>query len=220
MNYKDLTVRLNGRSLAYGFSLRSAGRFKLTQAIWSFLRRLYPDLNQINLMEQSHSTNLSLVVSNQKQINVYGNSDALFYPNPKANQFLIIKTADCLPIIVWNIHGNLGVAHAGWRGSLNQILPKLLDYFLAQSQPENIFIFIGPVIGFCCYPIYGDRLELFRQQFRTWQDKIIILNQDRLSLDLKRLNWLQAQAMDIPSKNISILPSCTSCQANNFFSPH
>ncbi|NOY14766.1 MAG: polyphenol oxidase family protein [bacterium] len=218
MNYKNYTIKLNNLSISYGFTHKQAGKFKKPDNVWSFLKSIYPGLSQINLMDQIHSANLSLIISNQKQIDVYKNSDALFYLNPKANRFLIIKTADCLPIVVWDAKGNLGIAHAGWRGSLDEILPKLLDYFLAQSLPEDIYIFIGPSIGFCCYPIHGPRLQQFTRRFPNWQDQIIIPDQDRLTLDLKRLNFLQSTKLGIPSSNINILSSCTSCQSDKFFS--
>ncbi len=218
MEYQTFSRHLNSKlSISFGFSFKSAGRLKSNESILDFFQNIYPS-SSILIMNQQHTNNVSIVIKPTGSVTTYSKTDALFYSNPDTSCFLVAKTADCLPIIVWDAKGNLGIAHAGWRGSLEEILPKLLGYFLTQSPPENVYVFIGPSIGFCCYPIYGDRLTLFHQRFKDWQDEIIIKDQNRLSLDLKRLNWLQATAMGIPAKNISILPSCTSCQTDSFFS--
>lgn len=56
---------------------------------------------------------------------------------------LIIKTADCQPILVYNKEKNLILAiHAGWRGVENQITSKSLR----QCGLQHAEIFIGPCI--------------------------------------------------------------------------
>ncbi len=218
MDYKLFTIPINSKSqVSYGFTFKSADKFKTDFQILKFFRTLYP-YPYLFMMNQRHTSNISTVIQPQSLITILPNTDGLFYPFPQPYHLLVVKTADCLPIVVWDKTGRLGIVHAGWQGSLNRILSKLLDYFLTHSSPENIFIFIGPSINFCCYPIFGPRLEKFRSTFSTWQDQIIVKDQNRLTLDLKKLNQLQALNLNIPAANIKFYPSCTSCQSDVFFS--
>ena len=218
MDYKLYTALISSHlQVSYGFTFKSAGKFKDHHQILKFFQTLYPD-PYLFMMDQRHTTNISTIIKPSSLVTTLPTTDGLFYPNPRPYHVLITQTADCLPIVVWDKTGNIGIAHAGWQGSLNQILIKLLDYFLTDSPPENIFIFIGPSIGFCCYPIFGPRLRKFQSTFPNWASQIIIKDQNRLTLDLKKLNQLQALNLNIPVANIKFYPSCTSCQSNLFFS--
>ena len=218
MDYKLFTTPINSHlQVSYGFTFKSAGRFKNHRQTLNFFQSFYPN-PYLFLMDQRHTTNISTIIQPQSTLSLFPTTDGLFYPHPKPYHILITQTADCLPIVVWDRTGNLGIVHAGWRGSLNRILTKLLEYFLIYSLPKDIFIFIGPSIGSCCYPIFGPRLDQFQSTFPNWKNQIIIKNQNRLTLDLRKLNQLQAVNLNIPTLNIKFYPSCTSCQSNLFFS--
>ena len=60
----------------------------------------------------------------------------------------VIKTADCLPLMVVGIHsGIVASIHAGWKGVASQIHLKTLELMKAQSGPKERFIcVIGPHI--------------------------------------------------------------------------
>lgn len=83
---------------------------------------------------------------------------------------LVIKTADCLPIILWN-EEDISFLHAGWKGlSLNII--------------ENInFIpthaFIGPSISRESFEVTSE----FSQYFK---DHPLVKNEDKLYFDLQK----------------------------------
>lgn len=59
---------------------------------------------------------------------------------------LAVLTADCLPVLVATRDGaEVGVAHAGWRGLADGVLPALVTRF--QQTAENLVACLGPAIG-------------------------------------------------------------------------
>jgi len=58
------------------------------------------------------------------------------------NQALVIKTADCLPIFIFD-RGRAFALHAGWRGVKKRILSKALEMC---HSPRSAQIYIGPHI--------------------------------------------------------------------------
>ncbi len=64
---------------------------------------------------------------------------------------LVVKTADCIPVLVYDEIKNIALAvHAGWRGVQNQITLKAFNQISASS---NLKIYIGPHIqkfSFAC----------------------------------------------------------------------
>jgi len=95
---------------------------------------------------------------------------AVDFPNPFVNPLpacdgltttvggvvLVIRTADCLPLFVWDpIQRVVGLAHVGWRG-LARSLPMRMVAFVRQlyrSRPEDLWVGIGPAIRACCYEV-------------------------------------------------------------------
>lgn len=70
---------------------------------------------------------------------------------------MLIKTADCLPIIFEGVEENIFL-HAGWRGLALGILeiPEI-----KKVKPQSCFI--GPAIHSCCFEVGSDFKELFPQ---------------------------------------------------------
>lgn len=62
---------------------------------------------------------------------------------------LVIMTADCLPIVLWDAAGRkLCALHAGWRGLADGIIKKGVTEFDSQ-----VSAFVGPGIGPCHYEV-------------------------------------------------------------------
>ncbi len=59
------------------------------------------------------------------------------------NKALIVRTADCLPILAYDSTAKIVLSvHAGWKGVENRIFQKSVD----QTNLKNLQIFIGPHI--------------------------------------------------------------------------
>jgi YfiH family protein len=67
-----------------------------------------------------------------------------------------ITTADCVPIIFYDTkHQAIAIAHAGWRGSVQGIALKVLEYLKTHfnTQHEDLQITFGPAARSCCYQV-------------------------------------------------------------------
>lgn len=88
---------------------------------------------------------------------VAGDADGIWTAAPDLP--LAVRTADCFGVAVKAPHA-VGVAHAGWRGVLAGVVPKLL---LAMSkaghQPHHAYL--GPGIGACCFEVGPEVSEQF-----------------------------------------------------------
>lgn len=125
-------------------------------------------------MEQTHSANVTLVTDTiQTQV---PHTDALVTTLP--NAYITVRTADCVPILIYHAHPVVGVVHAGRRGTQQEIVAKTL-YTMKQSfhLDGGFSVWIGPHICVDCYQIdratntHFDLLEENVQQVRTMSDE-------------------------------------------------
>ena len=72
----------------------------------------------------------------------------------QANLGLVIKTADCVPVVLADRNGErIGAAHAGWRGLAGGILERLAE---AMGGGASLIAWIGPAIGPASYEVGPD----------------------------------------------------------------
>ncbi len=57
---------------------------------------------------------------------------------------LAIHTADCVPVVIAG-EGTLGVAHAGWQGIVDGVIPRVVDALDHLGGPPSV-AFLGPCI--------------------------------------------------------------------------
>lgn len=138
------------------------------------------------------------------------------------NICLMILTADCVPILFYNPKKQVvGVAHAGWKGTVNYIAQKTVKTMQVNFGcfPSDILVGIGPSIGPCCYEVGADVIIEFE---RIMPDTIgMILNKNRNGkgiLNLWAANKLQLQHVGIPDENIEVAELCTRCHTDKFYS--
>ncbi len=70
-----------------------------------------------------------------------------------------IKTADCVPILVWN-EDIIGAIHAGWRGLNLGIIQKTVKKIRDISK-SKIKAYVGPSAKECCYEVGSEFKDLF-----------------------------------------------------------
>ncbi|MFA5583904.1 MAG: polyphenol oxidase family protein [Bacteriovoracaceae bacterium] len=110
---------------------------------------------------------------------------------------LLIKTADCLPIIFEGLTENVFL-HAGWRGLALGILdiPEL-----KKIKPQTCFI--GPCILSCCFEVGQDFNDLF-------PEVTLIKKDDKFFADL--ISFAKEKILDLfPEIHISKAGICTMC---------
>ena len=143
-----------------------------------------------------------------------GAGDALISNTPGLT--LVIRTADCLPILIAD-PGNRAIAavHAGWRGTVQQILLETVqamsDRFGSRSQ--DLVIAIGPAIGECCYEVGPEVAEQFSGFFPERQD---LKGTARISLPESTIRQLRRNGGSVGQIDSSGL--CTRCLRDLFHS--
>ncbi len=155
-----------------------------------------------------------------------GTGDALF--TRRRARPLAIFTADCVPLIVVDPERPaLGMAHAGWRGTVQGIAGRLVAALVerAGARADRLRAAIGPSIGPCCYevdePVVGPLRAAFPSAWERWvrpagpgrPDR-----RDRWWLDLWAANADQLAAAGVPPGAILSPRLCTGCRRDLFFS--
>jgi len=147
---------------------------------------------------------------------------------------LMVLTADCVAVTFFD-PGNqaIGVAHAGWRGTLSNIVAATLDAMEREfgTSPDDIVAAIGPSIGPCCYTVGTDVVDEFYAAHADISDEILAspefasagsfdgdVNRDVKLLDLWAANRLMLIAGGVKAMNIEVAECCTACDTNRFFS--
>lgn len=128
--------------------------------------------------------------------------------------------ADCVPIYFYDkVQKVVGMAHSGWKGSLNNISGEMISLFKSEfsSNLDDIIVAIGPSICASCYEIKGDLELLFREKFEDVDD--IIINKDKkMYLDLWKVNKYNLLNIGIKDDNIIESNFCTSCNLDYLYS--
>lgn len=140
------------------------------------------------------------------------NSDGLVSETP--GQVLVVKTADCLPILMYGLRKKrVAAVHAGREGLMKGIIKEALK--VLGSKGEDLIVGIGPHIRKCCYYLK----EKHRQEFQEkgWRKYIEIKNGKR-HLDLTRIAFDRLTEMGVKRENIEDCGICTFCEAERFFS--
>ena len=149
--------------------------------------------------------------------------DALMTQEPGI--FLLVSYADCLPVLYFDpVQRVIALAHAGWRGTTlgiaGQTVRALAERF--GSRPADLLVGLAPAIGSCCYEVGPDVLEAF-ELLPGLKDSLVFRphmdgRTDRWMLDLKETNRRQLLAAGVTAEHIEMMPFCTSCRTDLFFS--
>ena len=145
--------------------------------------------------------------------------DALITNIP--NVPLLIFTADCVPIaIIDKKNKAIGLAHAGWRGTYDEIAKKTIEKMKENynTNSEDLVCMIGPSIGACCYEVSKDLVEKFNMNFTYSNEKFYTIEEDRYKLDLWKVNEYILKECGVKEDNIVNLNLCTSCNSDKFHS--
>ncbi len=134
---------------------------------------------------------------------------------------LMMCFADCVPLIVVDIKQRvIGLAHAGWRGTLASMGSQLIA---AMSQaygcrPETMTAVIGPSIGPRTYAVGPEVVSAFVLAYP--EDHLIHDDSVQPHLDLWEANAAQFRRAGLADHTIHKIGICTFEQGDRFFSHH
>jgi len=101
------------------------------------------NLESFVTIRQVHGDKVLVVNKNTKNLE----GDAMI--TNKRGLMLVVKVADCVPIMLFDpVKNAIGIAHAGWRGTLKKIAGKTVFKMKKEfgTDPGNLIIGIGPCI--------------------------------------------------------------------------
>ncbi len=163
-------------------------------------------------------------------LQVHGN-DIVFDPSPmqaeqqpihkadgqatsKAGLALMIKTADCQPILIsHNLGKHIMALHVGWRGNKNEFILTAVQDFCAkyQLQAVDLMAVRGPSLGPQMSEFINFNTE-WGPDFKPW------FCEQNMVMDLWNLSKHQLQQAGLLNHNIFGLDMCTATMNELFFS--
>jgi len=138
----------------------------------------------------------------------------------KKGVLLIIKTADCLPVLMVDKKQKAVAAiHCGWKstskGLIQKVVKKMEEHFGCDSC--TLLVAMGPCIGQSCYEVGEDvRQEFERNGLSLEPFQLHPFQRERYFLDLKRANRLQLVDVGVNESKISTVGLCTHCEDDLF----
>jgi YfiH family protein len=224
------TSKLYGESTLYGKSLNMSFNVGDSEDCVIANRRrvcnaLGLDFARLTAARQAHGDNSVYVneelagSGNKNFTGAIAAADALITDLPGVPLMLLF--ADCTPIILVDPVKRLAaLVHAGWRGTMANILRKtiktLRDEF--SSRPEDCVAAIGPAIGAECYKVGRDVYQAARENLPDYQMFFRPAGEGEWKFDLWRANKAQLETAGVKAENIFISGVCTQCHRELFFS--
>ena len=128
-----------------------------------------------------------------------------------------VLTADCMPIILYDpIKTAIGVVHAGWRGTVADVVGETVRAMAREfgSQAKDILAALGPYIGPCCFEVDDEVSNTFNERLPDTPD--LIKNNH---VDIAVANTALLVAVGLEASNIDRgTLACTVCSNDVFFS--
>lgn len=183
------------------------------------------DFNTLVASAQDHHTFVRPVTSENIGIGItkprdMQSVDALI-TNEK-NVTLVTYYADCTPLFFVDTKNKaIGLAHAGWRGTVGRIGQKVVEKMteLYGTDPANLLCAIGPAISKCCYEVDKACADEFYKLSDLDNSKFIFPKENKkYYLDLLECNRQILTRAGVSEKNITISDLCTKCNSSLLWS--
>ena len=126
---------------------------------------------------------------------------------------LAIGSADCQAVILYDpTRRVIANVHAGWRGSIGNILGKCIETMKSdfQTSPADLIAAIGPSLGPCCAEFIHYRAEI-PKIYWPYKTRHNLFNFWQISHD-------QLTEAGVPEAHIEWSGICTKCNPHLFFS--
>jgi YfiH family protein len=171
-----------------------------------------PEWNDLKpvFLDQIHS-NIIQIIDNIPEERLKG--DAMITGLPFL--LLIIKTADCLPVLIVDESQKvIAAVHCGWRGTSKRVVQKTIQSMKNHygSTAGNLLVALGPCIGYECYEVGEDVYQSFKQEgLSTEFFRDHPLRRRKYLFNLKGANLSQMVIAGVEEKNVFSVEICTHC---------
>ena len=188
-------------------------------------RELGYDLSLCVHSHQTHTTNIRRIFREDGGLGVIRPQELQDVDGMITNEpgmVLMTFYADCTPLyFVDPVHRAIGLAHAGWRGTIGRIGAKTVEEMQKAfgTEPKDLLFCIGPSICKDCYEISEELAEQFRAEVPDHPEILKAGDTpDKAYLDLWTCNRITALEAGILPEHISVTDVCTRCNPELLFS--
>ena len=132
-----------------------------------------------------------------------------------------VKTADCVPILIGDPQTrSFAAVHAGWRGTLETAVIAGVTRLTGEygARPEDLRVAIGASAGPCCYEVGSEVIDAFGSRFPDGAKLFTPTRPGHALVDLITANRDQLASVGVRPDRIHVLPLCTMCRTDLFFS--
>lgn len=171
-----------------------------------------PELKEGTLLylEQVHSNIVHII---EEPPAGYLRGDALVTALPRL--LLVIKTADCLPVLLVEEKAKIiGAVHCGWKGTRKRVIQSVVRSIKEHYgiNPSSLLVALGPCIGPECYEVGEDVRQSFDQEglsldIFTPHPR----HKGKYLLDLRAANLMQLLSLGVKRENIFSVDFCSHC---------
>ena len=183
------------------------------------------DYESLVASAQDHHTVVRAVTSGEKGIGIYKPRDMESVDALITNEkgvTLVTYYADCTPLFFVDTKNKaIGLAHAGWRGTVGRIGEKVVEKMteLYGTNPADIKAAIGPAISVCCYEVDYPCAEHFLNLADLDSSKFVFeKGNGKYMVDLLETNRQILTASGVKNENITVSDVCTNCNSDLLWS--
>ena len=174
---------------------------------------------------QDHNTFVRVVTSENKGVGIYKPKDIQSVDALVTNETgitLVTYYADCTPLFFVDTNKKvIGLAHAGWRGTVGRIGQNVVQKMQEQygTNPADVKAAIGPAISVCCYEVDFPCAENFLKLENVDSSKFVFEKADgKYMVDLLEANRQILISAGVKSENITVSDVCTNCNSELLWS--
>lgn len=174
---------------------------------------------QLVFPRQVHSDRIAVIDAPAKETEIAG-TDALVTNRPGI--CICVQTADCVPVLIYDPRQRvIAAVHAGWRGTVSQIVTKTIHLMQLQfdSEPEDLIAGIGPSIHHHVYEVGQDVIMAVREQFPNYRELLKpSVHPGKACFDLWAANQTLMLNTGMKQENIEIMGLCSWSHESLFYS--
>lgn len=183
------------------------------------------DFDSLTASAQDHNTFVRAVTSENKGVGIYKPRDLHSVDALITNEkgvTLVTYYADCTPLFFVDTKQKaIGLAHAGWRGTVGRIGEKVVKKMteLYGTNPADIVAAIGPAISVCCYEVDKPCADNFYALSDLDSSRFVFPKENgKYMIDLLETNRQILVAAGVKNENITVSDVCTNCNSELLWS--
>ena len=198
---------------------------KVTENYKRFCKSAGFDYNTLTASAQDHNTVVRAVTGKDIGVGIFKPRDMESVDALITNEkgvTLVTYYADCTPLFFVDTKNKvIGLAHAGWRGTVGRIGEKVVRKMteLYGTSPEDIKAAIGPAVSVCCYEVDLPCAENFINLEGLDSSKFVFPKENgKYMIDLLETNRQILELCGVKNENITISDLCTNCNSDILWS--